>query len=62
MPLLGCASSTMRKLSVVRPTTNGTKKTVRSSVAPRRLDRTSTASVYPSSRIGSVTIAVYTSV
>jgi hypothetical protein len=45
MPLSGWASSTIRKLSVVRPTTYGMKKTVRSILAPRRLDRTSTASV-----------------
>jgi hypothetical protein len=43
-PLVGCASSTVMKLRVVRPTTNGRKNTVRSRVEPRRLLRTSTAS------------------
>ena len=61
-PLLGCASSTVMKLSTLSPITYGRKKMVRSRVEPLRLARTTTAIRYPTTRMGSVTMAVYSKV
>src|SRR5271170_4073752 len=62
VPKPGCSSTSMRKLSVLMPTMNGRKKQVRNRVVQRRFDRVNTASKYPTTRIGTVTMAVYSRV
>ncbi len=62
VPDSGWSSTTAMKLSVTRPTMYGRKIIVRNTVDPGRLDRTNTASAYPTTKIGMVTIAVYFSV
>src|SRR5215469_1201128 len=62
VPELGWNSTTAMKLSATSPTMNGTKIIVRNTVDPGRFDRTNTARAYPTTRIGTVTIAVYFSV
>src|SRR5215469_2633025 len=62
VPDCGWSSTTAMKLSGTRPMMYGRKIIVRNTVDPGRFDRTNTASAYPSTKIGTVTIAVYFSV
>ncbi len=62
VPKPGWSSTSMRKLSVLIPTMKGRKKQVRNNVDPNRLERVKTASRYPTTRIGKVTMAVYSRV
>ena len=61
-PDCGWSSTTAMKLRVTRPTMYGMKIIVRNTVDPGRFARTNTASAYPTTKIGTVTIAVYFSV